>query len=98
MLNGYGTCHGGMIFAIADTAFAYACNSRDIATVAQAASIAFLAPAREGDVLVAEARETMLAGRAGVTHVEVRTADGRTIASFQGLSRSIGGAVIDRQE
>jgi acyl-CoA thioesterase len=60
MLNGHRTAHGGMIFALADSAFAYACNSRNEATVAQQASILFLAPAKQGDVLVAEAREDML--------------------------------------
>ena len=98
MLNGHGTLHGGMIFALADTAFAYACNSRDIATVAQGASIAFLAPARAGEVLVAEAREIMLTGRTGSYQVEVRTADGRAIASFHGLSRSIGGPILSPEE
>lgn len=95
MLNGYATIHGGMVFALADSAFAYACNSRNQATVAQAASIAFLAPAREGDRLVAEAREESLAGRSGVYLVSVRTADGRDIASFQGLSRTVGGTVLE---
>ncbi|MFV3073696.1 hydroxyphenylacetyl-CoA thioesterase PaaI [Niveispirillum fermenti] len=94
MLNGHGMAHGGMIFALADTAFAYACNSRNVATVAAHASIAFLAPAREGEVLVAEAREAAMAGRSGVYQVSVTTQDGRTIAEFQGLSRTIGGPVI----
>ena len=95
MLNGHAQAHGGMIFALADTAFAYACNSRNVTTVAQHASIAFLAPAAAGDVLVAEARETALAGRSGVYQVSVSTADSRKIAEFTGLSRSIGGAVIN---
>jgi acyl-CoA thioesterase len=84
-----------MIFALADTAFAYACNSRNVSTVAQHASIAFLAPAAAGDVLIAEARETALAGRSGVYQVGVSTGDGRKIAEFTGLSRSIGGPVIN---
>lgn len=98
MLNGHRTAHGGMIFAIADTAFAYACNSRNQATVAQQASILFLAPAHEGDVLVAEAREDLLAGRAGAYSVIVKTRDGRPIAQFQGLSRTIGGAILPAEE
>lgn len=98
MLNGHDSVHGGMIFALADTAFAYACNSRDVATVAQSATIAFLAPAALGDVLVAEARELMLANRSGTYQVEVRTADGRAIASFHGLSRAVGGSILDRKE
>lgn len=95
MLNGHGMAHGGMIFALADTAFAYACNSHNENTVAQHASIAFLAPAHVDDVLIAEAREVSRAGRSGVYTVSVRTEDGRVIAEFSGLSRSIGGAVLD---
>ena len=98
MLNGHRMAHGGMIFAIADTAFAYACNSHNERTVAQQASIVFLAPARDGDVLIAEAREDARAGRSGVYSVEIRTEDGRAIARFQGLSRTIGGQIIDLQE
>lgn len=95
MLNGHRIGHGGMIFALADTAFAYACNSRNENTVAQNASISFLAPARPGDVLIAEAREASRAGRTGVYQVSVRTQDGRAIAEFTGLSRTIGGSVIN---
>jgi len=95
MLNGHRIAHGGMIFALADTAFAYACNSRNESTVAQNASISFLAPADAGEVLVAEAQETARSGRSGVYQVSVRGADGRVIAEFTGLSRTIGGAVIN---
>ncbi len=98
MLNGHGIAHGGMIFALADTAFAYACNSRNLRTVAAQASIVFLEPAREGDVLIAEAREQALVGRSGVYAVSVRTADGRAIAEFTGFSRSIGGTLIGETE
>ncbi len=94
MLNGHGIAHGGMVFALADTAFAYACNSRNLRTVAAQASIVFLDAAREGDVLVAEAQEQALAGRSGVYNVSVRGADGRAIAEFQGFSRSLGGQLI----
>jgi acyl-CoA thioesterase len=94
MLNGHRIAHGGMIFALADTAFAYACNSRDVRTVAAQASIVFLDAAHEGELLVAEAREEALAGRSGVYNVIVKAEDGRTVATFQGFSRSIGGAVI----
>lgn len=94
MLNGHRTCHGGMIFSLADTAFAYACNSRNVETVAQNATIAFLAPGREGDRLVAECREQALTGRSGVYAVAVTNQKGEKIAVFQGLSRSIGGAVL----
>ena len=95
MLNGHRIAHGGMIFALADTAFAYACNSRNVTTVAAQASVVFLDAAKEGDVLVAEAREVALAGRSGVTHVSVRTVDGRTIAELQGYSRTLGGPVVE---
>ena len=95
MLNGHRSAHGGMIFALADTAFAYACNSRDENTVAQHASISFLAPAKAGDVLIAEAREVSRSGRSGVYQVSVKTAAGAVIAEFTGLSRTIGGSVIN---
>jgi len=95
MLNGHGTAHGGMIFALADTAFAYACNGRNLKSVAAHASIAFLDAAREGEVLVAEAQEAALAGRSGVYNVAVRGGDGRAVAEFQGLSRSLGAPVIE---
>lgn len=98
MLNGHGTAHGGMIFALADTAFAYACNSRNVKTVAAQASIVFLDSAGDGEVLIAEARETALAGRSGVYHVAVRGEDGRAVAEFQGYSRAVGGPVIGDPE
>lgn len=98
MLNGHGIAHGGMIFSLADTAFAYACNSRNVRTVAAQASIVFLDQAREGEVLVAEASERALAGRSGVYNVSVRSEDGRAIAEFQGYSRSLGGPLIGETE
>src|SRR5436305_1434559 len=98
MLNGHGTAHGGMIFALADSAFAYACNGRNLKSVAAHASIAFLDAAREGERLVAEAREAGLAGRSGVYNVAVRGEDGRAVAEFQGVSRSLGGPVIGESE
>ena len=98
MMNGHGTAHGGMIFALADTAFAYACNSRNVRTVAAQASIVFLDAALEGEMLVAEAEEQALAGRSGVYTATVKGQDGRTIAVFQGFSRSIGGAIVGENE
>jgi len=98
MLNGHGTAHGGMIFALADSAFAYACNSRNLKPVAAHASIAFLDAAREGELLIAEAQEAALAGRSGVYNVSVRGGDGRVVAEFQGLSRSLGTPVIGESE
>ncbi|MHB1204974.1 MAG: hydroxyphenylacetyl-CoA thioesterase PaaI [Rhodospirillaceae bacterium] len=94
MLNGHGIAHGGMLFALADTAFAYACNSRNVSTVAQSATIVFLEPGKKGERLVAEARESSLKGRSGVYAVKVFGEDGRTIAEFQGLSRAIAGTVV----
>jgi acyl-CoA thioesterase len=94
MLNGHGIVHGGMVFALADTAFAYVCNGRNEKTVAAQASIVFLGSANEGDNLIAEAKETATAGRSGVTRVTVRTADGRPIAEFTGYSRTLGGAAV----
>jgi acyl-CoA thioesterase len=93
MLNGHGTAHGGMVFALADTAFAYVCNGRNEKAVAAQASIVFLGSAQEGETLIAEAEELSTAGRSGVVRVAVRTADGRPIAEFTGYSRTIGGAV-----
>ena len=94
MINSHGTCHGGLIFTLADAAFAYACNSRDITTVAQHCSIAFLVAGRLDDVLVAEARETQLVGRTGVYDIAVARTDGVPIAEFRGLSRAVGGAIL----
>lgn len=98
MLNGLHTAHGGMIFSLADTAFAWACNSRNVATFAQHASISFLSPAQPGETLNAEAREDGAAGRSGVYTVCVTGGDGRVIAVFQGLSRTAGGAIIEEKE
>ena len=95
MLNGHGITHGGMIFALADTAFAYVCNGGNHASVAAQAGIVFLGQAKAGETLVAEAVESAREGRAGVTRVSVRTSDGRTIAEFTGYSRTLGGTVID---
>lgn len=95
MTNGHLTCHGGIIFALADTAFAYACNSGNQTTVAAAASIDFLSPARIGETLIAEAQEQWQAGRSGVYDVEVSTTDGRAVALFRGKAHRLSGAVID---
>ena len=94
MLNGHGRAHGGMLYALADTAFAYACNSRNLRTVGAQATMVFLDGAEAGEVLVAEAREAALVGRSGVYNVSVRTSEGRPVAEFQGFSRSIGGPYL----
>ena len=95
MLNSHGIAHGGMIFALADTAFAYVCNGANQASVAAQASIVFLDKVREGETLIAEATEVAREGRAGVTRVAVRTSDGRAIAEFTGYSRTLGGPVVE---
>lgn len=95
MLNGHGFAHGGMIFALADSAFAYVCNGANHASMAAQASIVFLDKVSEGETLVAEAQEVAREGRAGVTRVSVRAGDGRTVAEFTGYSRTLGGPVID---
>ena len=95
MLNGHRIAHGGMVFALADTAFAYVCNGKNEKAVAAQASIVFLGSAAEGETLVAEGQEVATAGRGGVTRVAVRTADGRRVAEFTGYSRTIGGAVVE---
>ena len=95
MLNSHGITHGGMIFALADTAFAYVCNGANHATVAAQGSIVFLDKVREGETLIAEATEVAKEGRAGVTRVAVRAGDGRAVAEFTGYSRTLGGRVIE---
>lgn len=95
MLNGHAICHGGFIFTLADSAFAYSCNSYNLATVASGCSIDFLAPAREGDVLTAHAAERSAAGRTGVYDIEVVNQDGGKVALFRGKSYRIKGHVID---
>lgn len=93
--NGLGKCHGGVIFALADSAFAFACNSRNQATVAQHNSITYLAPGNLGDRLTASAGEVSLQGRSGVYDVEVRNQNGEMIARFTGLSRSVKGHLFE---
>ena len=95
MLNGHGIVHGGMVFALADTAFAYVCNGRNEKSVAAQASIVFLGSASEGETLTAEAEELASARRSGVTRVSVRAGDGRPIAEFTGYSRTVGGRVVE---
>ncbi len=96
MLNGHGTAHGGVAFTFADTAFAYACNSRDTPYVALNATISFSLPVRAGDRLAAVAHERTLAGRTGVYDVTVtRVADGAVVALFRGTCYRISGSVLE---
>ncbi|MEY2781339.1 MAG: thioesterase PaaI [Pseudomonadota bacterium] len=94
MTNGHHICHGGLIFTLADSAFAYACNSYNINAVASACHIDFLAPAREGDVLEAQAEERSVTGRTGVYDITVRIRGGATVALFRGKSHRIQGDVL----
>ncbi len=94
MLNGHQTCHGGFIFSLADSAFAFACNSHNQNTVGSGCTIDYLAPAMLHDVLMAEATEQSLAGRTGVYDVLVTNQDGRRIALFRGRSYRIKGEVV----
>lgn len=94
MLNGHQTCHGGYIFALADSAFAFACNSRNQVTVGAGCTIDYLSPGRLGDVLTASAVEQALSGKTGIYDVTVSNQDGRTIALFRGKSHRISGEVI----
>jgi acyl-CoA thioesterase len=95
MVNGHRICHGGLVFALADSAFAFACNSHGDNTVAAAASIEFLRPVREGDVLRASASERWRAGRSGLYEIEVTNQDGELVALFRGRSHRIEGRLID---
>jgi acyl-CoA thioesterase len=88
MLNGHGICHGGYVFLLADTAFAFACNTRGAAVVAAGADVTFLSPARAGQELVAEAAERVVRGRSGLYDVTVRCGDA-VVAEFRGRSRAI---------
>lgn len=91
MLNGHKTCHGGLISTLADSTFAFACNSYNELTVASGFSVDFMAPARAGDVLTARATEVSKAGRTGVYDVEVSNQNGERIAVFRGRSYTIKG-------
>ncbi|WP_322033630.1 hydroxyphenylacetyl-CoA thioesterase PaaI [Paraburkholderia sp. J76] len=93
-LNGHQTCHGGMIFSLADSAFAFACNSYNINTVAAGCSIEFLRPVLRDEVLTAEAVEQVLSGRNGVYDIRVTNRAGETVALFRGKSAQIRGNVI----
>jgi acyl-CoA thioesterase len=94
MVNGHGFCHGGYIFSLADSAFAFACNSHNQRHVAQHCQISYLAPGRLGMRLVAEARERHRAERSGLYDVTVKSDAGEVIAEFRGHSRSIPGTLV----
>ncbi|UUZ46968.1 hydroxyphenylacetyl-CoA thioesterase PaaI [Massilia sp. B-10] len=93
MLNGHQTCHGGFIFMLADSAFAFACNSHNQNTVGAGCTIDYLAPGRLGDLLTAEAVEQALSGKTGVYDVKVTNQEGRTVALLRGKSHRVSGLV-----
>jgi acyl-CoA thioesterase len=93
-LNGHHICHGGLMFTLADSTFAFACNSYNINTVASGCSIEFLRPVHGGDVLTAEAVEQVLSGRNGIYDIRVTNRAGETVAMFRGKSAHIKGHVI----
>jgi acyl-CoA thioesterase len=93
-LNGHRICHGGLIFTLADSTFAFACNSYNVNTVAAGCSIEFLRPVHGGDVLTAEAIEQVLSGRNGIYDIRVTNQAGETVAMFRGKSAQIRGHVI----
>lgn len=94
MTNGHGTAHGGFIFALADSAFAFACNSRGPRAVAAQCHVAYLRPGRAGDRLLATAVEVAREGRSSIYDVHVRCA-GEVVAEFRGHARQIGGSWLD---
>jgi acyl-CoA thioesterase len=98
MLNGHQICHGGLIFTLADSTFAFACNSHNKVTVAAGCSIEFLKPARLDDVLTCEGVEQVLQGRHGIYDMKVTNQRGEVIAVFRGKSASIQGTVIPEDE
>ncbi len=97
MLNGHGTCHGGFIFTLADSAFAFACNTDGVASVAGHCTVSFLRPARMGDRLVADAAERHKEGRSGIYDVRV-TCGEATVAEFRGHSRTTGARLLEHAD
>lgn len=94
MTNGHGTCHGGYIFTLADSAFAFACNTYNQRTVAQHCSVTYIAPAFRGDRLMAAAREVSRRGRGGIYDIAITNQKGEQIAEFRGHSRTVKGALL----
>jgi len=95
MVNGHGMCHGGYVFTLADTAFAFACNTYDERTVAAGADVSFLEPVAAGETLTARATERSRRGRSGLYDVTVTRGDGAVVAEFRGRSRSLGTRMLD---
>jgi acyl-CoA thioesterase len=97
MTNGHGICHGGFIFTLADSAFAFACNTYNQRTVAQHCAVTFLQPGRRGDTLTAHAVERNRSGRSGIYDVTVRDGKGEVVAEFRGHSRTIAGTLLSSE-
>ena len=95
MANGHGICHGGFMFTLADSTFAFACNTYDQRTVAQQCAVTFLAAVPEGETLTAHAVERNRAGRGGIYDVTVRDSSNKVVAEFRGHSRTISGRLLD---
>ncbi len=97
MVNGHGICHGGFIFTLADSAFAFACNSHGDRAVAQHCAISFLRPGRRGERLRAEAVERIRTGRSGITDVRITGGDGSVVAELRGNSRLTGSRFFETE-
>jgi acyl-CoA thioesterase len=97
MVNGHGVCHGGIVFALGDSAFAFACNSYNDSTVAAAASIDFLIAVRAGDELTAEATEVWRTRRNGIYEISIRNQRGERVALFRGRSYRVDGQVVEEE-
>jgi acyl-CoA thioesterase len=98
MANGHGNCHGGYIFSLADSAFAFACNTYGQVTVAQHCSITYIRPGAVGDRLTATARELSRSGRSGIYDVHVTREDGAVVAEFRGHSRTVNATLLPQSE
>ncbi|SFC29526.1 acyl-CoA thioesterase [Marinospirillum celere] len=98
MIQGHGNCHGGYLFTLADSAFAFSCNTYDKATVASGCSIEYMRPARVGDQLTATAEERSRGGRTGVYDITITNQDGKTVALFRGKSFEVNGSVRRLEE
>lgn len=95
--NGHDICHGGYIFTLADSAFAFACNSYNRVTVAQHCTISFIRPGKLGDRLTATAEEVSRSGRSGIYDITVTNQEGKVVAEFRGMSRTIEGTLFDEE-
>ncbi|MFN0161159.1 MAG: hydroxyphenylacetyl-CoA thioesterase PaaI [Burkholderiales bacterium] len=93
-LNGHGICHGGLMFTLADSTFAFACNSHNVPAVAAGCSVEYLKPVQGGDELLAEAREQMVSGRHGIYDVRVTNRAGEVVAMFRGKSAQFKGHIL----